>query len=246
MKMIPRQVQQAARNNALWCDTVCRSHGVPGELHEFAWLNRHPVPRYYPNLITLSSQDQVSAQLARIQELIAGGLPGPWAVKDSFCELDLGARSFELLFNATWIWRSPSKPMPQAHPIPWIRLLDETMLAKWEAAWNGGTINAPGQPPRLFLPRLLADPDIAFIAAVRGGQIVAGAIANRSDQVVGLSNVFAPEGDPLTYWVGCVAAAMDSFPRLPLVGYERGAELALAQAAGFKQLSPLRVWIYRG
>ena len=244
--MSSRQVQQAARNNALWCDAICRSHGVPGEFQESAWLNRRPVPRFYPNLITLSSQNHASEPLAHIQELIAGGLSGPWAVKDSFSALDLETGPFQLLFSATWIWRTPFKPVPKAHPFQWIRLIDETMLAKWEAAWNRGSNGAPGQPPRLFLPSLLEDPDIAFIAAIRGGQIIAGAIANRSEHVVGLSNVFAPEDDPLSYWAGCVAAAMDSFPRLPLVGYEHGAELALAQAVGFTQLSTLRVWMHRG
>ena len=35
---------------------------------------------------------------------------------------------------------------------------------------------------------------------------------------------------------------MKTFSGLPLVGYERGAEVAVAQQVGFEDLGPLRVW----
>ncbi len=242
------QVEQAARNNAVWCDTMCRAHGAFGEFHETVWLNRHPVPRFYPNLVTLSNQRHTAAQLAHIRDLIASSLPGHWAVKDSFCELGLDALAFQLLFEATWLWRAPSVPLPDGHDhgIQWVRLQDELKLAKWENAWNGTpTGNSTIQQPPLFLPSLVADPNIAFIAAYQGSEIIAGAIANCTDTVVGLSNVFAPLEDSASFWVGCVATAMDSFPGLPLVGYESGPELALAEAVGFEKLQPLRVWVHQ-
>jgi hypothetical protein len=34
------RVELAARNNAVWCDTVCRAHGVPGEFLNGIWVNR--------------------------------------------------------------------------------------------------------------------------------------------------------------------------------------------------------------
>jgi len=86
---------------------------------------------------------------------------------------------------------------------------------------------------------------IVFVAAHQGGRIVAGAVANRTGEVVGLSNVFAPAQDAAAYWAGCVASAMGAFPGLPLVGYERGADLSSAEEAGFSRLGPLRVWIRR-
>jgi hypothetical protein len=95
----------------------------------------------------------------------------------------------------------------------------------------------------LFPPALLADPDIAFIAVAIDQQIVAGAIANRTSDVVGLSNVFAPEGAAARFWPGCIAAAIEVFAGLPLVGYESGGELATALALGFEEVGPLRVWV---
>jgi hypothetical protein len=57
--------------------------------------------------------------------------------------------------------------------------------------------------------------------------------------------VFVPAEDRVSFWAGCVAAAMNCFPGLPLTGYESGTDLAIAQAVGFKQLQALRVWIHQ-
>jgi hypothetical protein len=242
------KVEQAARNNAILCDTMCRAHGTSGEFHEAVWLNRHPVPRFYPNLVTLSGLGYTAMQLAHVQDLVTSSLPSSWAVKDSFCELNLALQAFHLVFEATWLWLAPSTHIPfgRGHGIQWVHLLEESKLAKWEIAWNANPANNSSlKQPRLFLPSLLADPNIAFIAAYQGSEIIAGAIANRTDNVVGLSNVFAPPGDSVSLWAGCVTTAKVSFPGLPLVGYESGPELALAEAVGFEKLQMLRVWAHR-
>lgn len=243
------RVEQAARNNAIWCDTMCRVHGAAGKFHEALWLNRAPAPRFYPNVVTLVEQRHVGAQLAQIQAL-ATAFPGHWAIKDSFAELDLAALACQLYFEATWIWRAPSAPLPKVDDqgVQWVRLQDAAQLTEWETAWSGNPAdsNSTGHSatpePRLFLPVLLADPDVAFIAAYQGSAIIAGAIANRTDTVVGLSNLFAPAADSVTCWAGCVATAQATFPGLPLVGYESGADLAHAEAVGFEKLHSLRVW----
>ena len=67
--MLLSRVEQTARNNAIWCDTICRVHGAAGEFHESIWLNRNPVPRFYPNVVTLVEQRHVAAQLAQIHGL---------------------------------------------------------------------------------------------------------------------------------------------------------------------------------
>ena len=90
--MLNDRIICAARNNARWCDTVCRAHGYPGEFHDDIWLNRHRVPRFYPNAGTLAERSQ--RQLELIDELLAASLPSGWAVKDSFCTLDLASRGF--------------------------------------------------------------------------------------------------------------------------------------------------------
>jgi hypothetical protein len=43
-------------------------------------------------------------------------------------------------------------------------------------------------------------------------------------------------------WTGVVRAVAKLRPGLPIVGYERGQDLAAARQAGFRVLGPLRVW----
>ncbi len=239
-------VEQAARNNAIWCDTVCRSHGIPGELHASLWINRHPVPRFYSNVVTLADQRSATAQLAHIQALLDSDLPGNWSIKDSFCALDLTDLGFQILFEATWFWRAATPPAqlePNAR-IRWTLVHTESELAQWETAWSGEPGNKSLTPqPRLFVPALLTDQNLAFIAAYQDEAIVAGAIANRTGHVVGVSNFFTPAAGKDLYWAGYVATVQERFPGLPLVGYARGAELVAAQKARFERLQDLRVWI---
>ena len=239
--------EQAARNNAFWCDAVCRAHGKPGVFLDHLWLNRHPVPRYYSNAVTLSRGEGSSLQRERIQELMSADIPGRWSVKDSFCSLDLTRMGFSILFEATWICRAASlhRRRPEIEGVRWSYVKDPLELERWEAAWDGSPGRAIEAERRVFRQRLLAVDEIVFVAAREGGRIVAGAVANRTGEVVGLSNLFAPAQNAAPYWSGCVAGAMGAFPGLPLVGYERGADLNSAEEAGFSRLGPLRVWMRR-
>ena len=240
------QIEQAARNNAIWCDTICRAHGIPGEFYDTVWINRHPVPRFYSNAVTLADQRLAATQLARLQGLLASNLPGRWSVKDSFRVLDLTALGFQVLFEATWLWRAPSPTAPpSAHTTTrWTCVRSVPELTHWEIAWSGDPANASPTPqPRLFVPALLTNPDVAFIAGYQDQAIVAGAIANRTEEVVGLSNVFVPLNDSAEFWAGCIASVQERFPGLPLVGYEREPNLTVVQAVGFEKVQDLRVWI---
>lgn len=237
------QIEQAALNNAHWCNAVCRTHNAGGEFRNGLWLTHHQTPRFYPNAVTVH-QAGTAAQLAAIQDLISTTTLTNLAVKDSFCTLDLAPLGFQLLFGATWLWREPTLPKPDVavNDIRWTTVQEPSELANWESAWNGPLDDNQSAPqPRIFLPTLLADPDMRFIAAYQNEQIVAGAIAFRSDAVVGISNVFTPEDAARDFWAGCVAMTIDAFPGLPLVDYEHGNDLVIAQSLGFEDVGSLRV-----
>ena len=72
-----------------------------------------------------------------------------------------------------------------------------------------------------------------------------GALLSLGGGVVGVSNLFAPEGEQDRAWVHALAAAARYCPGLPVVGYEHGDGLATAVQAGFTPLAPLRVWMRR-
>ena len=218
----------AVINNARWCDAVCRSHGYPGQFTGRLWTSvRHALP-FYPNAITLSPD-------ATVAEVTAGQNPSrPFAIKDSFARLDLAPHGLTPLFDATWI----AVPTPAGGDDPsWGAVTDRGELVRWEAAWAGG-----GEVIGLFQPALLDDPDCAVLACRRDGAQVGGAIAYTAGGVTGISNVFKSgiADDPL--WAGAVRAIARVRPGLPIVGYERGEDLAAARQAGFTVLGPLRIW----
>lgn len=233
----------AAHNNALWCDTVCRTHGLPTALDGAFWRCLEPAPPFYPNAVTLDPHAQ-ETQVAQIAVMIASGLGEAWAVKDSFSALDLAPLGFAPLFEATWIGRPPGTLHNPDPRLRWEVVRDEEGLAAWEVAWAAGSDPLPA---RLFLPPLLADPGIFFLAAYRGASLVAGGILNISgegaERVVGLSNIFAAPGeDARARWLDAADQAAQHAPGLPLVGYEHGETLAWAVEGGFAPLGPLRVW----
>ncbi|MGA9162041.1 MAG: hypothetical protein WB297_14410 [Actinomycetota bacterium] len=122
----------------------------------------------------------------------------------------------------------------------WERVRDPAGLRRWERAWNHYDFDIP---PGLFHPSLLDEDAVMVIAGYWHEAIVAGAIANRSATVAGLTNVFSAVGDLDAAWRGSVASVAAHVGDLPLVGYERGDDLEAARRYGFAPLGPLQVWI---
>jgi len=231
------RVAAATFNNAAWCDAVCRAHGRPGEFTEALWLNRAEVPRFYPNVVTLTPEG-AARQLDVLSTL---DLPGRWGVKDSFATLDLAPLGFTELFSARWLHFAPERPAPiRSTGARWVHLRDTAALASWEVAWSG---QPEGALPRVFRPGLLEDTNTTFLAAYQGDSLVAGAIAYRSAGVVSLSNTFFTPEEAGALRAELLGQLLASFPGVPLVGYEHGDELAAWCALGFEPTGPLRVWL---
>ncbi|TDD57330.1 hypothetical protein E1286_00915 [Nonomuraea terrae] len=204
---------EAARDNAAWCDLMCRAHGRPGAFTGRAWTNPVRTPPFYPDAVTLSPD-------ATAADVLGGIDAGTGAtVKDSFAVLDLPG--FDVLFEAQWIHRAA----PAAAGMPWEVVRDPATLAGWERACFAGEVTD------LFPPALLTEATIVYDRVNAHG-----AVLTATGPAVGVSNVFGP--DP---WPGVLATAAALFPGRPLVGYETDPEPALHH--GFTTIGPLRVWL---
>jgi hypothetical protein len=214
---MPSPAALAARNNADWCDLVCRASGVPTRRAADRWLSLRRSPPWYPDAVTLTEHPA---------DVLSGLDVGPGcSVKDSFATVDLAPAGFRPLFDATWIHRPPAHGRPVGgRECRAVRTPGE--LAVWTAA-HGGTVPAA----------LLTEPSVLVVAVYDDGDLVGGAIGNRSDGCAGVSNLF---GD---VWAEATAAISVAFPGVPLVGYEAADTLPAARAAGFTDAGPLRVWL---
>ncbi|MEU8774332.1 hypothetical protein [Streptomyces sp. NPDC048606] len=227
-------LRAAARNNALWCDAVCRTHGLRPSFSAEAWTSSARTPPLYPDAVTLAPTSTVEAVRAGIDTAVPG-----CSVKDSFAALDLAPAGFEVLFEASWIHRARGSALPApGRRLEWSEVATAGELDAWEAAWSGE--GAGG----LFRPALL-DQDLVFLAGRAAGRVVAGAVASAGGGVVGVSNLFAADdADTDETWAAVLAAADARWPALPVVGYEAGDDLAAALRAGFAPLGRLRVWLH--
>ena len=229
------RVRTAARNNAEWCDIVCRLHGQAGTYHDGGWTVPKRSPPLYPDAVTLDPAASIDAILAAIDTS-----PG-CSLKDSFACLNLESEGFGVLFEAQWICRAADAPSPEAPAgMRWERVRDPAVLRRWERAWNQYEIPIPAG---LFHPSLLDEDAVIVMAGYQDEAIVAGAIANRSATVASVTNVFSAVGDLDAAWCGSLAALAALVGDVPLVGYERGDDLEAARRFGFALLGPLHVWI---
>src|SRR5829696_3332166 len=141
----------AARNNAEWCDTFCRTHGIadcfPLILGSVRFAHR------------LQPRCGHASPGTTADEVLTGIDTGDGcSVEDSFAVLDLAAVGFRPLFRAVWLVREPA----QTHSVSarrWSAVTSEEQLGEWEAAW-GERPEGPG----LFRRALLEDETISVLA----------------------------------------------------------------------------------
>jgi hypothetical protein len=216
-----------------------------------------------PRPAVLSERDHLRPDATAADTQAARDPGRAYGVKDSFARLDLAPLGLAPLFDAEWIaWDPAPDERPSAEGLRWQAVSDAAGLARWEAAWAGD-----GDVAGLFRPDLLADPACAILGCYRDGALAGGAIAYTAAGVISMSNVFSagrPDGTlrprtlrprtlrprtlrpeklrPEKLWRSAMRAVSALRPGLPVVGYERGEDLAAAREAGGQVLGPLRVW----
>jgi hypothetical protein len=236
-----REALQCAANNVDWYEAVFRTHGLSGAMARGVWTCPGRPPPYYSNAVTLAPGDP-REQIDELRRL--GTLLGrSFSLKDSFAALDLAPLGFRPLFDAQWIRLDPASRVardPAGAVLTWRRITTAPDLERWQEAWraNGSPCDEP-----VFLPGLLSDPNVVLFGSWRGDEVVAGCAANRSPEVVGLTNLFVADRHDEAFLPSAVAEVSRFAGPLPVVGYERGEALQASLRLGFRTVGPLRVWI---
>jgi hypothetical protein len=237
----PRQ-ELAILNNVYWYQAMFRAHRLASACDDLMWSSEASPPPFHSNLVVLSpavDMRRIRERLNPLEHTLAAG----FSMKDSFANLDLAASGYEVLFEANWIWHEPFDDRTTCTRGSWVALTSPRDLEAWEESWWGDSRNdLSGPTPQQFPASLLESPHHRFFAKVDGKTIVAGAIANRSPGAIGLSNTFRLNAPVFDDWIGLMQCANDHFSGVPMVGYERGAALDVAMAAGFVPTGALRIW----
>lgn len=220
----------AARNNAEWCDAVCRTHGLEPAFAADAWTSRRRTPPHHPDAVTLRPDVSVDDLLSRID-----ASPG-CSIKDSFASLDLQPFGFRVLFEGRWIARS-GLPSPAGDAeLRWSVVRTPETFGAWEAAARGD------DPTVVLRPELLGSESVVLVAGTVDDRVVAGAALNRSAAVVGISNFFTTTQRAARVWRSCIGFVDSLFEGATIVGYVPSP----TSVDGFDAHGPLRVWILDG
>ncbi|MGA8513170.1 MAG: hypothetical protein WB821_00175 [Burkholderiaceae bacterium] len=241
--MFDSRQELAVLNNVYWYQAMFRAHRLADAFDDLMWSSEASPPPFHSNLVVLSPAVDMRRVRERLNTLERTLSAASFSMKDSFASLDLAAFGYEVLFEAKWIWHEPLDVQTALKSGDWTALTSPGELEAWENAWWGDARNAlAGPATKQFPSSLLESLHHRFFAKWDGATIVAGAIANRSPGVVGLSNTFRLNAVVFDDWTGLMQRTSDHFPGVPMVGYERGGALDVAMAAGFVPTGALRIW----
>jgi hypothetical protein len=223
---IDARLRRAVDANVGWYEAIFAIHGIGSMLTGGLWSSLGPPPPLHSHAVVVESSVTFDVVERRI-----GGIPHA-GFKDSFAGLDASSIGMSPLFEATWIHRDPDTGSA-GDPSAWTEVKTAADLAEWNAGYDTGEV---------LIPAVLERGQFRILARIAEGDVVAGAVVRLGSGAIDLSNVHAV-GDYIVDWAELAAAAATRFPGRPLVGYERGDDLAGALAGGFEPVGELRVWV---
>ncbi len=234
--------QKAIGNNNDLYKEVFESRNIESNRTDSIWYCLDKTPPLYSNLVTISEKWKPDEIFKIIERKYKDEKWEEWSIKDSFGLLDLAEYGFAKLFAAQWFYLEAAKFTPQSESrnLRYEIVKNEDDLAKWRISWDSD--EKLGK--QIFSPTLINNPGVYFVAGYVGDRIVSGCLVNRSDDVLGISNFFAPENDS-AYWSESISFIFDSIDCADIVGYERKEIVDKLRSLGFNPVGNLTVWLRR-
>ncbi len=234
------KIQQAIYNNNGLYEAIFANHQIKFKQTDFIRYSLEQTPPLYSNLVTISKDWKPDDIFGNIDIRYENEKWDEWSVKDSFGVLDLSEYGFTKLFEAQWIYLEAEKFKPYGTngSLHYEIVTTENVLSAWRIAWDSD--EQLGK--EIFNPKLLNNPKVYFVAGYDGKQIVSGCFVNRTDNILGISNFFAPDKDN-KYWSETISFIFGSIGQRNIVGYERNELTDKLQRLGFETIGDLTVWL---
>ena len=234
------KLKKAILNNNDLYDAVFSAQNMTFNRGRSICYSLEKTPPLYSNLVTVSQTWKPDETLKLIEGNFKNENWGKWSIKDSFAVLELEAFGFEKLFDANWLYLDVAKFTPVNNSLKLIYKIveDEKVLAEWLKAWDSDEHLGS----KVFQPAMLDNPKIYFVAGDDGEKIVCGCLVNKTADVLGISNFFAPDSN-IEYWSEIIEFVHNSIEFAGIVGYERKDLVKKLQPLGFEATGDLTVWL---
>ena len=239
--MVTEKRSKAIQNNLDLYKIILGSHQVESFETDDLWYCLEQTPPLYSNLITKKETWTPDSIFEAIDQIYLTKRWAEWAVKDSFGTLNLTGYGFLKLFDAQWIYLPFKNFKTRNDPRIQFKIANnEDGLLKWIIAWESGEAESIGN--KIFKSTMLSNPNVYFLTAYQGTQIVGGCLVNRTGNVLGISNSFGPESD-IRYWSGLISFVLENIAPLDIVGYFGNDLLHLLMSLSFEAVGNLSVWL---
>ncbi len=234
------KLQKAIYNNNGLYEAIFSNHNIKSNQTASICYSLEKTPPLYSNLVTFSKDWLPDDIFKSIDLNYEKEKWDEWSIKDSFSVIDLGKYGFTKLFDAQWIYLEATKfiATKENKNLRYEIVNREDILSRWRIAWDSD--EQLGK--EIFNPKLLGNPRVYFVAGYERKQIVSGCFVNKTDDVLGVSNFFAPNKDT-DYWSDIIGFILDSIERVDIVGYERKEVVDKLQSLGFESMGNLTVWL---
>ncbi len=234
------KIEKAIRNNNDLYEAIFKNHNIRHHQTDSIWYSLEKTPPLYSNLVTTSKTwrpDEIFNSIALKYEQEKWD---KWSIKDSFAVLDLSGYGFTRLFDAQWIYLKPADFIRsgEGKKLNYEIVNTVAALSRWRLAWDADE----DLGKEIFDARLLDNRRVWFVAGYNDKEIASGCFVNKSDDVLGISNFFAPD-EGVNHWSDMIGFIFDSIERSDIVGYERKELVAELQSLGFEATGNLTVWL---
>jgi hypothetical protein len=235
------KLKKCIKNNNDLYQAIFESDHIKFHIKDDIAYTEQQVPPLYSNLVTRSkgwAPDDIFSNIDRHYESENWS---EWSIKDSFSVLDLAVYDFQKLFDAQWIYLQTTdfKPL-ETDDVRYENIKTERELSDWRIAWDSDA--ALGE--KIFKRQLLNNPHLDFIAGYEKARLVSGCLVNKTDDLLGISNFFAPS-QSISYWSSIVTFILKTIGNKDIIGYEREPSVGVLKILGFESLGSLTVWIKR-